>query len=158
MKLDSSAFRHEKDIPSIYTCDGRDISPPLFWNELPVTTKSLVLIMEDPDAPDPKRPKMIWDHWLLYNIPPALVGLPEAVEIAEFDQSVLPAKNSWDRIGYCGPCSPIGKHRYFHKLYALDIMLPDLKSPDKAGLMEAMRGHVLARAELVGTYQKKREP
>ncbi|OCC15485.1 Phosphatidylethanolamine-binding protein [Dissulfuribacter thermophilus] len=153
MKFQSAAFDHMGEIPEKYTCDGQDISPPLSWDDLPEGTRSLVLIVDDPDAPDPKAPKMTWVHWLLYNIPPTTKGLEEG--ISTFPKGTLHGKNDWRRTGYGGPCPPIGRHRYFFKLYALDTVLPDLKISDKKALESAMKGHIIERAELIGTYQRK---
>jgi Raf kinase inhibitor-like YbhB/YbcL family protein len=152
MQITSTAFTHNDAIPARYSCEGKDVSPPLAWTGQPPGTQSLVLIVDDPDAPDPAAPRMTWVHWVLYNLPPGSGGLPE-------DVKTLPAgtregRNDWQRTGYGGPCPPIGRHRYFHKLYALDMVLPDLKQPTKAQLEQVMQGHVLGRAELVGTYQK----
>jgi len=155
LKLTSSAFVHEGEIPALYTCQGKDISPPLAWSGVPEGTKSLALIVDDPDAPDPKAPKMTWVHWVLYNIPPTATGLPEGVKPADLPKGTKQGKNDWKRLGYGGPCPPIGRHRYFHKLYALDTVLPDLGEPTKAELEKAMQGHILATAQLMGTYQKK---
>jgi Raf kinase inhibitor-like YbhB/YbcL family protein len=152
-KITSKAFSHNQEIPQKYTCQGKNVSPPLSWTGLPKGTKSLVLIVDDPDAPDPKKPKMVWDHWLLYNLPPTAKGLAEAVK--DPPKGTLEGKNSWKKTGYGGPCPPIGRHRYFHKLFALDIVLKDLKTPDKKSLLEAMKGHVLEKTELIGTYKKK---
>jgi Raf kinase inhibitor-like YbhB/YbcL family protein len=153
MNLSSPAFAQHGEMPSLYTCQGGDVSPPLHWSELPEGTRSLVLIVDDPDAPDPKAPKMTWVHWLLYNLPPEAGGLAEGV--AALPPGTREGINDWKRTGYGGPCPPIGRHRYFHKLYALDIELPDLGRPDKARLEQAMRGHILGQAEWVGTYQKR---
>jgi len=153
--LTSSAFAEGGEIPIRYTCEGQDVSPPLAWSEPPSGTKSLVLIVDDPDAPDPKAPKMTWVHWVLYNLPPIAGQLPEAVAPNALPAGAREGLNDWERTGYGGPCPPIGRHRYFHKLYALDTVLPDLGPPTKAQLENAMRGHVLAQTELVGTYQKK---
>lgn len=153
LTLSSSAFFHQGRIPKKYTCDGEDVSPPLAWTGVPAGTKSLALIVDDPDAPDPQAPKMTWVHWVLYNIPPSANGLPEAVG-TRLPPGTLEGLNDWKRTGYGGPCPPIGRHRYFHKLYALDKVLPDLKRPTKAQLEKAMEGHVLAVAELIGTYQR----
>jgi Raf kinase inhibitor-like YbhB/YbcL family protein len=155
MKLESTQFASGGEIPRKYTCQGADVSPPLSWTDVPSGAKSLVLIVDDPDAPDPKAPKMTWVHWVLYDLPPGEGGLPEGVA-----QSALPAGargglNDWKRTGYGGPCPPIGRHRYFHKLYALDVVLGDLAHPTKTKLEAAMKGHVQAEAELVGTYQKQ---
>jgi Raf kinase inhibitor-like YbhB/YbcL family protein len=151
----SPAFAEGGEIPTRYTCEGQDVSPPLAWSEPPSGTKSLALIVDDPDAPDPKAPKMTWVHWVLYNLPPTAGQLAEAVEPKALPTGTLEGLNDWKRTGYGGPCPPIGRHRYFHKLYALDTILPDLGGPTKAQLEKAMQGHVLAGAELVGTYEKK---
>jgi Raf kinase inhibitor-like YbhB/YbcL family protein len=155
MILSSTAFAHNGDIPSIYTCDGSDISPPLDWVDVPGPAKSLVLIVDDPDAPDPAAPKMTWVHWVLYNLPANSSGLKASMQAGELPAGTLEGLNDWKRTGYGGPCPPIGKHRYFHKLYALDQLLPDLKTPTKEGLLKAMEGHVIASTELVGLYQKE---
>jgi Raf kinase inhibitor-like YbhB/YbcL family protein len=154
--LTSSAFGHNAEIPTRYTCEGDDISPALSWTDMPAGTKSLVLIVDDPDAPDPAAPKMTWVHWVLYNVPASAGGLPEAVAAQDLPTGTKEGLNDWKRTGYGGPCPPIGRHRYFHKLYALDTTLPDMGHPTKGDLEKAMKGHVLAQAELVGTYQKKR--
>jgi Raf kinase inhibitor-like YbhB/YbcL family protein len=151
--ISSPAFVHDSEIPQRYTCDDEDISPPLQWTGSPAATQSLVLIMDDPDAPDPRAPKMTWIHWLLYNLPADLDGLPEAVKNSELPVETLQGKNSWNRTGYGGPCPPIGRHRYYFKLYALDCMLPDLKHPDKDSLLKNMQGHILAETQLMATYQ-----
>jgi Raf kinase inhibitor-like YbhB/YbcL family protein len=156
LSITSSAFSDQGEIPSRYTCDGKDISPPLSWSGAPSGTKSLVLIVDDPDAPDPAAPRMTWVHWVLYNIPPTATGLPEAVRANDLPAGTLQGLNNWTRTGYGGPCPPIGRHRYFHKLYALDVMLPDLGTPTKASVEKAMRGHVLAEAQVMGTYQRNR--
>lgn len=155
LTITSPAFRHGDAIPARHTCQGEDLSPQLVWRGVPAGTHSLVLIVDDPDAPDPKAPKMTWVHWVLYNLPPEAAGLPEGVAAGKLPAGTLQGINDWHRTGYGGPCPPIGRHRYFHKLYALDAKLPDLKQPDKAALEKAMHGHVLAQAELVGTYQKR---
>jgi hypothetical protein len=152
--LTSPAFSHNGPIPKIYTCQGKDVSPALAWSGLPAGTKSLALIVDDPDAPDPAAPKMTWVHWVLYDIPASATGLREAVAPAALPSGTREGTNDWKRTGYGGPCPPIGRHRYFHKLYALDVVLPDLKLPTKAALEKAMQGHVLAKVELMGTDQK----
>jgi Raf kinase inhibitor-like YbhB/YbcL family protein len=152
MQITSNAFSHNGAIPKQYTCDGGDISPPLSWSDVPAGAKSLVLIVDDPDAPDPAAPRMTWVHWMVYNIPTTAKGLPEDVD--DLPKGALEGINDWRRTGYGGPCPPIGRHRYFHKLYALDTVLPDLKQPRKADLEQAMQGHVLAEAALLGTYQR----
>jgi Raf kinase inhibitor-like YbhB/YbcL family protein len=152
LTLTSTAFAHGAAIPKLYTCEGKDVSPPLSWSGLPEGTKSLAWIVDDPDAPDPAAPQRTWVHWVLYNIPPDAKGLAENVK--DLATGTLEGLNDWKRTGYGGPCPPIGRHRYFFKLYALDTLLPDLKRPNKAALEKAMEGHVLGKAELVGTYQK----
>jgi Raf kinase inhibitor-like YbhB/YbcL family protein len=154
LALTSSAFTHKGAIPRIYTCQGKDISVPLAWSGLPPGTKSLALVVDDPDAPDPAAPKMTWVHWVLYNIPPDATGLPQDVKPASLPPGTHEGLNDWKRTGYGGPCPPIGTHRYFHKLYALDVVLADLDKPTKAQLEQAMKGHVLAQFELIGTYKK----
>jgi hypothetical protein len=152
MRLFSSAFTDREAMPRKYTCDGEDLSPPLAWSDVPPGAKSLALVIDDPDAPDPAAPRMVWVHWVLYNIPCGCSGLAEGVR-------ALPAGareglNDWRRTGYGGPCPPAGRHRYFHRLYALDALLPDLRRPTRARLEAAMRSHVLAEATLVGTYER----
>jgi Raf kinase inhibitor-like YbhB/YbcL family protein len=154
LSLSSPVFEQNGSIPKLYTCQGKDISPALSWSRLPDGTKSIALIVDDPDAPDPAAPKRTWVHWVLYNIPPTATGLPEAVNATGLPSGTRQGRNDWDRTGYGGPCPPIGRHRYFHKLYALDVVLQDLKQPTKATLLEAMKGHILEQVELVGTYQK----
>jgi Raf kinase inhibitor-like YbhB/YbcL family protein len=154
MKITSPAFAHNGEIPQKYTCEGSDVSPPLAWSGVPANAKSLALIVDDPDAPDPKAPQRTWVHWVLYNIPVTVTGLEEGVK--SLPPGTLEGTNDWGRTGYGGPCPPIGRHRYFFKLYALDTTLPDLRKPNKAVLESAMKGYVLGQAELIGTYQKKK--
>ena len=156
LTVTSSKFSHEGGIPALYTCQGKDISPPLAWSGVPAGAKSLALIVDDPDAPDPKAPKMTWVHWVLYNLPPTALELPEAVAPGALPAGTRQGKNDWKRTGYGGPCPPIGRHRYFFKLYALDAMLPDLKEPTKAQLEQAMKGHIVGEGQLLGTYQKSK--
>jgi Raf kinase inhibitor-like YbhB/YbcL family protein len=143
------------EIPSRFTCEGADVSPALSWSDPPSGTKSFVLIVDDPDAPDPKAPRMTWVHWVLYNIPAQAKSLDEAVTASALPAGTKQGLNDWKRTGYGGPCPPIGRHRYFHKIYALDKVLPDMGEVTKSHLEDAMRDHVLAKAELIGTYQKK---
>ena len=152
MLITSSAFAHQGKIPSVYTCEGANISPPLAWRDFPAGTQSLALIVDDPDAPDPAAPQRIWVHWVLYNLPVDCTGLPE--NVSRLPVGTADGLNDWNLTGYGGPCPPIGRHRYFHTLYALDTVLPDLKCPDRKRLLEAMQGHVLAEAQCMGTYQK----
>jgi Raf kinase inhibitor-like YbhB/YbcL family protein len=156
MQLTSPSFENQGEIPKKYTCDGEDVSPPLAWANVPEGTKSFALIVDDPDAPDPANPRMTWVHWVLYNIPATITSLPEAVKEKALPKGTLQGLNDWKKPGFGGPCPPLGKHRYFHKLYALDIVLPDLKQPTKAALEKAMEGHILFKAELVGLYQRKK--
>ncbi len=155
-ELKSSAFENGGSIPTVYTCEGEDISPPLNWSQVPPGTKSLVLIVDDPDAPDPDHPRMTWVHWVLYDIPPDATGLKEGIEPSELPGTTRQGVNDWQRPGYGGPCPPIGRHRYFFKLYALDTTLGDLGTATKQDVEEAMTGHVLAKAVLMGTYKKSR--
>ena len=154
LTLTSTAFKHNSAIPAAYTCQGKDVSVPLAWSGAPPATKSFVLIVDDPDAPDPKAPRMTWVHWVLYNLPSAAMALQEGIRTGELPKGTLEGLNDWKRTGYGGPCPPIGRHRYFHKLYALDTLLPAMESATKADLEQAMKGHVLEKAELIGTYQK----
>jgi Raf kinase inhibitor-like YbhB/YbcL family protein len=154
MELSSTAFGPGAAIPSRYSCEGNDVSPPLQFRGVPASAKSLVLIVDDPDAPDPRAPKMTWVHWVLLNLPADSAGLPEGIAPAALPKGTVEGINDWKRTGYGGPCPPIGRHRYFHKLYALDVVLGGLKHPTKAQVEAAMKGHVLAHAELVGTYEK----
>jgi hypothetical protein len=155
LSIKSASFSHNGEIPTRFTCEGEDVSPALSWSGVPEGTKSLVLIVDDPDAPDPKAPKMTWVHWVLYDIPPTAKGLQEAVSKDALPAGTRQGLNDWKRTGYGGPCPPIGRHRYFHKLYALDAVLPDLGAATKADIEKAMAGHVLAESQIVGTYQKK---
>jgi Raf kinase inhibitor-like YbhB/YbcL family protein len=156
LTISSTAFSSGQAIPRQYTCDGDDRSPPLAWAGVPANAKSLVLIVDDPDAPDPKAPKMTWVHWVLYDIPPSASSLAEAVKPGDLPKGAREGLNDWKRTGYGGPCPPVGRHRYFHKLYALDVTLGDLGRPTKARFEAAMKGHIVAQAELVGTYQRGR--
>lgn len=155
LTLSSPAFSDEQSIPLRYTCEGPDISPELNWSGTPTGTRSLVLIVDDPDAPDPRAPKMTWVHWLLYNIPSDSHALHENIDTAHLPNGTQEGINNWNRTGYGGPCPPVGRHRYFFKLYALDTRLPDLGSPNKDRLLSAMHGHILAESRLMGTYQKQ---
>jgi Raf kinase inhibitor-like YbhB/YbcL family protein len=156
LSLGSPAFSRQGGIPTRYTCEGEDISPPLSWSDVPEGTQSFTLIVDDPDAPDPKAPRVTWVHWVLYNLPATARGLPEGMNLEALPAGTKEGQNDWKRTGYGGPCPPIGRHRYFHKLYALDTILPDLRKPTKQQLEKAMAGHVLAQAELIGTYKKAR--
>jgi Raf kinase inhibitor-like YbhB/YbcL family protein len=157
ISVTSAAFEHNAAIAAKFTCQGGDTSPAISWSKLPEGTKSVALIVDDPDAPDPKDPKMTWVHWVLYNLPAADTTLAEGLVAAKLPAGTLEGKNDWKKTGYGGPCPPIGRHRCFHKVYALDVMLADLDQPTKPELLKAMNGHVLARGELIGTYEKTKE-
>lgn len=150
--LSSSAFVDHGAIPRVYTCDGDERSPPIRWSGAPASTRSLALIVDDPDAPDPRAPKQTWVHWIVYNIPADAHSFVENAARLGALFGAGRGLNDWHRADYGGPCPPIGRHRYFFELYALDCMLPDLGQPTKAELLARMRGHVLAEAQLVGTY------
>jgi Raf kinase inhibitor-like YbhB/YbcL family protein len=156
LTLTSPSFVHGAAIPTEYTCEGPDRSPPLAWSGVPPDTRSLVLIVDDPDAPDPKAPKMTWVHWVLYNLPPGTTSLDEGLAPRALPPGTLQGVTDFKRTGWGGPCPPIGRHRYFFKLYALDQPLPALKTGSKAEVERAMAGHVIAQAELMGTYEKRR--
>ena len=152
MELKSSVFKNEGWIPTKYTCDGEDISPPLSWNGAPSGTKSFVLIMDDPDAP-----MGTWVHWVIYNIPATLKSLPEAVPPEHrLKNGAIQGKNSWGRIGYGGPCPPppTGAHRYFFKLYAVDTTLSLASGASKEKVLESIKNHILAEAVLMGRYKR----
>lgn len=152
MKLMATAFAHLGSIPRRHTCEGEDISPELAIDGVPAAAKSLALVVDDPDAPDPAAPTMTWVHWVLYDLPPTTRSLPEAVTAKALH--ALDGLNDWKRTGYGGPCPPIGRHRYVFTLYALDRTLGDLHRPTSAQLRRVLAGHVLAEARLIGTYQK----
>ena len=152
--LMSSAFENGAEIPARYTCSGDDVSVPLNWGGVPEGARSLVLIVDDPDAPDPNAPQMVWVHWVLYNIPPDTSSLVEHITSATLPPGASEGINDWQRTGYGGPCPPIGRHRYFHKLYALDTVLEALNEPTRADVEAAMQGHIIAQAELIGTFRK----
>jgi Raf kinase inhibitor-like YbhB/YbcL family protein len=152
MDLSSTAFTQGGDIPRRCTCEGDDLAPPLAWSGVPERTRSLALIVDDPDAPDPAAPTTTWVHWVLFDIPPSAAAIPAGGQ--PLPDGAREGLNDWQRTGYGGPCPPIGRHRYYFKLYALDTLLPSLHRPTKAEVERAMQGHVLAQAQLIGTYQK----
>jgi len=158
LTLASKSFVHGGAIPIRHTCDGDDRSPPLEWSGVPSGTRSLALIVDDPDAPDPAAPKRTWVHWVLWDIPPAATSLSEGASDAGLPKGTHVGVNDSHDEGYGGPCPPIGRHRYFHKLYALDTAIGTLAEPTKARLLAAMEGHVLASAELMGTYERHASP
>jgi Raf kinase inhibitor-like YbhB/YbcL family protein len=153
MKLTSPAFAHQGPIPKKYTCEAENVSPPLEWTNVPKQAKALALMVVDPDAPDPANPQRTWVHWVIYDIPPDAEGIEEGAP--SLPPGTGEGTNDWNRTGYGGPCPPIGRHRYFFTLYALDTELPDLGKPTRAQLEKAMHGHVIAQTELIGTYQKE---
>ena len=153
--LSSSAFASGDAIPKRFTSDGANVSPPLAWSGAPSATKSFALIVDDPDAPDPAAPKRVWVHWVLYDIPSTVTELAEGGARAASVSGAHDGVNDDNALGWSGPCPPIGRHRYFHKLYALDALLGDLgRGARKADVERAMSGHVLATAELMGTYSR----
>lgn len=152
LHLTSSSFKAGGDMPRVHTCQGKDVAPALAWSGAPEGTRSFALVVDDPDAPDPKAPRMTWVHWVLYDIPAGAASLAEGAK--SLPEGTREGLNDWKQTGYRGPCPPVGRHRYFFKLYALDTTLPRLGTPTKAELEKAMEGHVLGKTELVGTYQK----
>jgi Raf kinase inhibitor-like YbhB/YbcL family protein len=156
LSITSPSFPGGGEIPERHTCEGKDISPELRFDGVPQGAKSLALVAHDPDAPDPKAPKIDWVHWIVYNLPPSTRALPEGVREADLPQGTLLGMTDFKKAAYGGPCPPIGRHRYFFVLYALDAALPDLGTPTRQQLERAIAGHVLGKAELMGTYQKKR--
>jgi Raf kinase inhibitor-like YbhB/YbcL family protein len=157
LKVTSSAFQQGGAIPSQYTCEGKDISPPLAWSGAPNGAKTIAMIVDDPDAPDPAKPQRVYVHWVVYNIPVATNSLPENASKKGMPKGAVQGKNDWGKPEFGGPCPPIGRHRYFFKLYALDTELNGLSAPTKADLERAMNGHVLDSGELMGTYQKAKK-
>jgi len=148
MQISSSGFTDA--MPSRFTCDGFDVSPPLSVSGVPPAAVSLVLIVDDPDAPDPAAPKMVWDHWVVWGIDPAVRDIPEGT----VPQAGVQGRNSWGRNDYGGPCPPTGTHRYFFKLYALDVALSLSKDSSKRDVEMAMQGHIIDEAETIGTYHR----
>ncbi len=147
-QITSSAFSAGSAIPAIYSCKGKDMSPPLAWGQPPAGTASLVLIMDDPDAP-----VGTWDHWVVFNLPASLTGLQEGASTA-MPAGAVTGRNSWKRSDYGGPCPPGGTHRYFFKLYALDTTLNLTDKANKKDVETAMSGHILLQTELIGTFSK----
>lgn len=151
MYLESPAFKNNESIPPKYTCDGESINPPLVLSGIPERTKSLVLLVHDPDVPKDLKPDGMFDHWVLYNIP------PQALTIPENDPSIgITGKNGSGKTGYTGPCPPDKEHRYFFKAYALDAELAFPTPPTRAEVEEAIKSHILAEAELIGKYNKQK--
>jgi len=153
-QLTSPSFTQGHPIPARHTSDGDDVSPALAWTDPPAGTKSFVLVVHDPDAPDPRAPKRDWVHWVLYDLPASTRALPGGVKTADLPQGTREGRNDWGEPGWRGPSPPAGRHRYFFDLHALDTALPDLKTPSRHDLEAAMKGHVLGTATLMGTYAK----
>lgn len=151
MRLTSPAFKNGDEIPTKYTCEGISVSPPLEWTDVPPHTRSLALIVDDPDAPNPEAPTVPWVHWVVIDLPPDRHGLHENIGRLAHGRVGL---NDWNRAGWGAPCPPVGRHRYVFKLYALDKVL-ELPRPTKSDVERAMTGHVLAEAMLVGAYKKR---
>src|SRR5512134_2228226 len=141
LQIESTAFAPGGEIPRVHTCEGNDSSPPLSWSGVPEGTRSLALVVDDPDAPDPRAPKMTWVHWVLYDMPAAARELPE--DVRTLPAGTRDGKNDWKRTGWGGPCPPIGRHRYFFVLYALDTELGDLHEPTRAALLTKIKAHTL---------------
>lgn len=156
LTLTSAAFRDHGAIPTKHTCEGADVSPALAWSGAPAGTQSFALIVDDPDAPDPRAPKMTWVHWVLYDLPASTASLPQGVRAGRAPHGARDGWNDWKQPGWRGPCPPVGRHRYFFELYALDRPLGALRAPTKAAVESAMKAHVLAHATLMGTYEKTR--
>jgi Raf kinase inhibitor-like YbhB/YbcL family protein len=156
-KLISPAFRQDGSIPSQYTCEGENFSPPLAWSDAPYGTRSLALIMDDPDSPDPSKPQRVYVHWVVYNVSPITMKLPLNAAMTGLPLTARHGTNDWGKQTYGGPCPTIGRHRYFFKLYALDILFKDLKSPTREQLDQAMEGHLVGHVELIGTYEKQKK-
>jgi len=146
LKLSSPAFKHNESIPSKYTCDGADVNPPLMIENVPSGTKSLALIVDDPDAP-----AGTWVHWVVWNMGPSTIEIKEN----SIPSGALQGFNDFRKTDYGGPCPPSGTHRYFFKLYTLDMMLSLDPKTKKADLERAMKGHILAQCELIGLYKRK---
>ncbi len=151
LELTSTAFTEGGTIPAKFTCQGENVSPPLAWGDPPDGTKSFALVVDDPDAPDPKAPKQTFVHWVLYDMPTDTRALPEGTK---GPQGARAGKNDFGKTTYGGPCPPVGRHRYFFKVYALDTVLQDIGEPTAADLMKKMNGHILARGQLMGVYEK----
>ena len=155
MRITTSAFEHGQEIPVRFTCQGDDVSPELTWSDVPQGTRSFALIVDDPDAPDPDAPRMTWVHWVLCNIPATVDRLSEGIAAHDLPRGTLQGLNDWGRTGYGGPCPPVGRHRYFFRLYALDALLESRSGLRKVDVLNAARGHILQEAVLMGTYAKK---
>lgn len=153
--IESQAFTSGGSIPKLYTCDGKDVSPPLTWSGIPEHTRSLALICEDPDAP-----RGTWTHWVLFDLPASVGGLGEGlpgqerVKVTADGATALQGKNDFGKTGYGGPCPPRGTHHYFFKIYALDAVLSLGPKTTRQDLLHSIKGHVMAEGELMGTYSR----
>lgn len=156
LTIRSPAFTDGGEIPSRFTCEGEDVSPALEWSGVPEGTKSLALVVEDPDAPDPKAPKMVYVHWVLWGLPPTEKGLPEGVAASALPKGAHEGLNDWKRPGYGGPCPPIGRHRYYFRLYALSDVIEAMPKATRATLLDATKGKIVEEAVVMGTYQKQK--
>jgi Raf kinase inhibitor-like YbhB/YbcL family protein len=155
LAISSPAFSPGASIPPKYTCEGGDVAPELRFSGIPQQAKSLALIVEDPDAPDPAAPQRTFVHWVVYDIPPDAGAIPESPHGKSLPRGAHAGANDWKRAEYGGACPPTGRHRYFFKLYALDTKLGDLGDAPKPKVLDAMKGHVLEEAQLMGTYEKR---
>lgn len=150
IKITSPVFLNEGMVPKKYTCDGENVSPPLSWQNIPANAKSISLICDDPDAP-----MGTWVHWVIYNIPASIKGLPESVPLLEtLTNGGTQGLNDFRKLGYGGPCPPGGTHRYYFKIYALDSVLALSPGVTKQQLLQAMKGHILAEGQLMGKYNR----
>jgi Raf kinase inhibitor-like YbhB/YbcL family protein len=155
--LTSPAFAPNGAIPAKYTCEGADTSPPLEWSGAPSNAKSFALIVDDPDAPDPAKPQRVYVHWVVYNIPSSTTKLPENAAKSGLPSGAMQGSNDWGKQTYGGPCPPIGRHRYFFKLYALNTEMKGLSNPNKTQFEKAMQPYIIGNAQLIGTYQKTKK-
>jgi Raf kinase inhibitor-like YbhB/YbcL family protein len=153
--IGSRVFGNLDSIPSLYTCEGSDISPPLEWTNAPPETKCFALVVQDPDAPDPMHPQRVWTHWILYNIPATTNYLAEG--LTKLPSGTRNGLNDWGHLSWNGPCPPVGQHRYFFKLYALDTLLEFHSPPNRFELEKAMNTHIIAHAELIGVFKKQKQ-
>ena len=156
LTITSPAFEHEQTIPARHTCEGENISPALDWRGVPDAAQTLALIVEDPDAPDPAAPQRIFTHWVVYNLPPDSSGLEESVSAERLPRGARFGRSDFERSSWGGPCPPVGEHRYYFKLYALDAPLPTAEPLTRARLLDAIEGHVVGYAELLGRYAKRK--
>ncbi len=154
LRLTSPRYQDGQAMPRDLSCEGEELSPPLQWYDLPEGTVSLALVIEDPDAPDPAHPQRTFTHWVVYNLPPNAAGLEQGAASDGLPAGAAHGRNDWGNTDYGGPCPPIGRHRYIHRLYALDTKLETLDAPTRQELQDAMSGHILEEADLVATYEK----